>query len=102
MLVSAVSPCTPIHWIVIVVVGSCCQVRNRVLGWKAASSKERFGGAGSAPYACEAASPNNEEPKKARREALMAVAGWRGAKYARRASAEFILIDSRLRRSMEN
>ena len=78
MVVSAVSPRVPIHWMTIVVVGSRNQVRNSVVGWKANSSSGF--GAGACAGTRLAARPANAEPRNARREAElnMAVAGKAG------------------------
>src|ERR1700682_6480667 len=69
-LVSAVSPMAPIHCTVIVVVGSRCQVRNSVVGWKAGSSwafSTALAGV-SAPRSRPDTSPAIEAPRNMRRE----------------------------------
>ena len=71
MVVSEVSPTVPTHWIVIVVVGSRCQVRKSVAGWNAASSNAlgiSSASGLSAPSMGAEANPANEAPKNARRD----------------------------------
>src|SRR5205823_341192 len=71
-LVSAVSPAVPTHWTVMVVVGSRCQVRNNVSGWKvgpstALSVSTIFPAGASAPSSRPAARPATDDARNARR-----------------------------------
>src|SRR5437868_85635 len=81
MSVFAVSPRVPTHCTVMVVVGSRCQVRKRVLGSKGASSGlvAMVVRGLSAPRIRPEASPARDAPRNARREKdnMAADSGWK-------------------------